>query len=429
MRRIEPDLRENSRRPGQPQPACDACAEDTSNPRGAGLTAESVVGACDALSKRLNEAQYLPSLVASGMTETKAREELLTAKSVLSRAYIEKRMAHELGALPAGSFTPYGSGRYVRQEWRPLGVLLHIAAGNMDALPAFSVVEGLLTGNINILKLPGVDGALSIDILRELVEIEPAIADYVYVCDIPSEDTESMKKLAEISDAVVVWGGDAAVSAVRSMARPNTRIIEWGHKISFAYVSGEAPDEALKGIAYHICDTNQTLCSSCQGIFVDSESYSDAVGFAGRFIKLLDAQARAMPRSPNPYLDAQKTLELYTEELEAAKTEKKVFSTENCGVIAYNDSALTASYMYRHCWVKPLPQRRLLPELVKYKNHLQTAALVCEAHARGRLESMLLRTGIVRITDGGNMSQSYCGMPHDGEFSLRRYMKIVSFEY
>jgi hypothetical protein len=84
---------------------------------------------------------------------------------------------------------------------------------------------------------------------------------------------------------------------------------------------------------------------------------------------------------------------------------------------------------YRNCWVKLLPQRRLLSELVKYKNHLQTVALICEENKRGRLESLFLRTGIVRITDGRNMSQSYCGMLHDGEFSLRRYMKIVSFEY
>ena len=43
---------------------------------------------------------------------------------------------------------------------RPLGVLLHIAAGNADGLPAFSVAEGLATGNINILKLPQADNGL-----------------------------------------------------------------------------------------------------------------------------------------------------------------------------------------------------------------------------------------------------------------------------
>ena len=51
---------------------------------------------------------------------------------------------------------PYGLEE-IREETRPLGVLLHIAAGNAEGLPFFSVVEGLLAGNINILKLPGMD--------------------------------------------------------------------------------------------------------------------------------------------------------------------------------------------------------------------------------------------------------------------------------
>ncbi len=392
------------------------------------LMPEQVIQACDTLSQKLTEAEYLPLLMAAGIPEAQARRELAEARQMLSRSYLEHRLAIELGEL-AGQFTPYGLSAAVRQEYRPLGVLLHIAAGNMDALPAFSVLEGLLTGNINLLKLPGGGDVLSPMILNELAQIEPLIADYALVFDVPSRDTDTLTQLAALADAVVVWGGDEAVSAVRTMAAPDTRIIEWGHKLSFAYVSGDAPDEALRGIAQNMCETNQTLCSSCQGIFVGSADYDDAVRFAERFIQILDQQAKAVPMPTDPFLDAQKTLEMYTEELESCKTEKRVFRTENCGVIAYGDCALTPSYMFRHCWARPLPRNKLLAELSKYKNHLQTAALVCEETQRAALESLLLKTGVVRVTSGENMSRAYCGMPHDGEFALRRYVKIVSCEY
>ena len=171
----------------------------------------------------------------------------------------------------------------------------------MDALPAFSVLEGLLTGNINLLKLPGGGDALSVVILNELIQIEPLIADYAMVFDLSSRDTGELARLAALADAVVVWGGDKAVRAVRNTVNPNMRIIEWGHKISFAYISGEASDEALRGIAQNICETNQTLCSSCQGIFVDTDDYNDAVGFAERFAKVLGEQAQAMPRQNDPF--------------------------------------------------------------------------------------------------------------------------------
>ncbi|MDD3130069.1 MAG: acyl-CoA reductase, partial [Candidatus Izemoplasmatales bacterium] len=78
-------------------------------------------------------------------------------------------------------------GRY------PLGILFHISAGNVDVLPAYSVIEGLLVGNINILKLPSGDRGVSVKLLSELIKIEPKIKSYVYVFDVPSTETEALK--------------------------------------------------------------------------------------------------------------------------------------------------------------------------------------------------------------------------------------------
>ncbi|MEG1158199.1 MAG: acyl-CoA reductase, partial [Christensenellaceae bacterium] len=64
-----------------------------------------------------------------------------------------------------------------------------------------------------------------------------------------------------------------------------------------------------------------------------------------------------------------------------------------------------------------------------YKNHLQTVVLVCEEEDRQEFEDIFFHTGVVRITNGENMSKSYCGIAHDGDFALRRYMKVVSCEY
>lgn len=399
--------------------------------QGKPLSVGKVISACDALSGMLNEADHLGLLVNLGMPPDKARRELSLVKQMMSRAYLKHRLQAEFGApFEEDSFYPYGLERPVRQAWKPLGTLLHIAAGNVDALPVFSVIEGLLTGNINILKLPGSDEGLSIAILSQLMQIEPDIIPYVYIFDYPSTDLEAMKKMAACADAIVVWGGDEAVSAIRKMAQPDTRIIEWGHKISFAYVSGEdIPDSELEGIAYNICDTQQLLCNSCQGIYLDTESFEQVLAFSQRFLEILNTTAASMPARPDAFRDAQKTLEVYTEELESLKMNKQVFRAEHASVIAYADSTLHPAYMFRNCWVKPLPQKELLAELLQYKNHLQTAALVCDPQRKTALESLFIKTGVVRLTSGANMSAAYCGQPHDGEFPLRRYMKIVSFEY
>lgn len=393
---------------------------------GAEMTAEKVISACNALSQKLESGVYLPRLLERGLSPEKAERELSEAARMLSKEFLEKRLEFEFDG-SFGQAAAQESGK-ARQEWKPLGTLFHIAAGNLDALPAHSVIEGLLTGNVNILKLPGGDDGLSVEIMRELIELEPSLSEYIYVFDVPSEDFEAMRKMADAADAVVVWGGDAAISAVRKMAAPNTRVIEWGHKISFAYVSGNPSDAELEGIAENICETEQLLCSSCQGIFLDTGDFGEATTFAARFFEILQRKSAEYPRLDDPFLTAQKTLELYTEALESALVEKQIFRGDHCGVIAYPGSVLTASYQFRNCWVKPLPQNRILSALLPYKNHLQTVALICNPADRERLENLFFKTGIVRVTDGEKMSNQYCGMPHDGEFPLRRYMKRISIE-
>lgn len=392
------------------------------------LPAPVVISACDALSQKLNEQAHLCLLLALGLSEAKARQALELARHLLSKDYLNARMALEFGALPE-AFLPYGEAAPVRQDWKPLGVLLHIAAGNADALPAFSVIEGLLTGNINLLKLPGDDDGLSLLVLQALIEIEPRLAPYIFVFDCSSHDTAAMKKLADAADAIVTWGGDAAVSALRGLASPNTRLIEWGHKLSFAYVSGAVSDADLEGLARNICETNQLLCSSCQGIFLDTEDFQEVLRFSERFLSILAQAAAKLPEPRSPFFTAQKRLELYTEQLESLKGGKRVFQAEDCSVIAYEDMVLAPSYQFRNCWVRPLPRSRLLSILSRYKSHLQTAALVCEHRDRDALEALLAKTGLVRITSGERMSAGYCGQPHDGDFPLRRYMKRMSYEY
>ncbi len=404
---------------------CNTLTKDT-------LSVQHVITACDTLSVSLNEKEHLQLLLVLEMTEEKAKKELALVKHMMCREYLESRIEIELSGKAGenSEFTPFGEERRVKQAWKPLGVLLHIAAGNVDALPVFSIIEGLLTGNINILKLPGTDDGLSIAIIQELIKIQPEIADYVFVFDYPSEDIESIQKLAKVSDAIVIWGGDSAVRAVRAMAAPDTRVIEWGHKISFAYVSGDnISDEELKGIAYNMCDTEQLFCNSCQGIYLDTDDYSELIQFGERFMAILDSVSRSLPGNIDAFMQAKRTLELKVEELESVNLNKKVFHTDNGSVIVFCNKVLEPSYMFRNCWVKPLAKESLLYELLKYKNHLQTVALVCGNTKRREFEEILLKTGIVRITSGQNMSKSYCGIPHDGEFPLQRYMKRVSYEY
>lgn len=349
------------------------------------------------------------------------------AVEMLNREFLEYKLALELGVSDVSRFNIKDK---VSARIMPLGVLFHIAAGNMEGLPAFSLVEGLLAGNINILKLPQADNGLSIEIIAKLIEYEPRLADFIYVFDTPSSDIHAMKKMAQLADGIVVWGGDEAMTAVRALAPVGVKLIEWGHKLSFAYISGYS-DKAreLTALAGHIAATKQLLCSSCQVIYLDTESEAELEGFCAEFLPILERETtKRVPLSIGGRAHA--TLLRHTDLLEniiGGKPMPRLYKGKGCSLTIKMDRTLELSDMMCNVLVKPLPRREIVPTLRRGKNYLQTVGLICPDNDRAALSELFARCGATRITTAGAMSDYFAGEAHDGEYPLRRYTRTVNF--
>lgn len=391
-----------------------------------------VTDVLDLMSRRLKNGE-LSHIVNDLGEDTRSYIDL--GARLMSRENIEYKLNRELGSdfFKTVKTSPPDGGSEIYVRPMPLGTVLHIAAGNADVLPAFSVAEGLLTGNINILKLPRADSGITVRIFEELIKAEPSIADYIYIFDTPSEDVAAIKKMADMCDGISVWGGDEAVSAVRRFAPAGVKIIEWGHRLSFAYVSGyEDKSRELEALAEHIVSTKQLLCSSCQVIFIDSDSMEDVHSFCREFLPVLESAAEKYPGN-DIGIAAQITLRQYFERLERAMAGKpddknKTYGEKQCRLTACADSALELSPMYGSCLVKRLPQKNMMNTLRKSKGYLQTAGLICSADKREALADMLMRCGVNRVTRAGDMSASFPGESHDGEYALRRFVRFANIQ-
>lgn len=387
-----------------------------------------VVDACHQLAVKIEQGYYQELLMQLVTEEHITTEQINTAVNMFKRENLLYKIKFELGkGSDIKKLSTLDKKSPILVKRMPRGVLFHIAAGNVDGLPAYSVIEGLLVGNINILKLPASDHGLTIKLLYELIKIEPILSDYIYVFDTSSNDLASMQAMAKSADAIVVWGGDTAIGEVRKLASPNTRIIEWGHKISFAYVTKMGMENSvLTELAHHILHTKQLLCSSCQGIYIDTHDMADIYRFSERFLAIMEKAAYDYP-SLGVGIQAQLTLLLYNQELEAVKSGKKIYRGKNCSIIASKDKKLEVSFTYGNCWVKALPREYIITRLHRYKGYLQTVGLLCGREEREELSELLLRAGATRVTKAGDMSRMVSGEAHDGEYPLLRYSKIVEY--
>ena len=387
------------------------------------LDRERVISVLDKMSEGLLKGDYRSVTEGAGISH----EQVRAAAAMMSRRAREFRLRQEVGQWEY-TLSPPGGVKEVKVRLCPLGAVFHIAAGNAQGLPFLSVLEGLVTGNVNILKLPRADDGLTVELFRRLIEAEPSIGDYVYIFDTPSADISAMEKMAQAADGIVIYGGDEAVKAVRRLAPAGTRLIEWGHKLGFAYVSGyECRERDLGGLARHIISTGQRLCSSCQTIYINTDDMAELERFCDDFLPYLESEAEKASHDIGE--TAAGTLLGYTEYLEAAMGDQtgKVFRGKNFRLIISPDSRLELSPS-GGCLVKPLCEDNIIAALRPSKGYLQTAGLICTKESRDRLTGRLLRAGVCRVMRAEDMSEDIPGGCHDGEYGLRRLLRVTDTE-
>ena len=397
------------------------------------LKSETVIDAVDKLRTDVLAGRFddLLSSLPKDMVDTYLDQ----AVSLLSKEHLWMKVKTELGNTDEYVTDKMEGFSRIRVKKVPLGVIFHIAAGNMDFLPAYSLAEGLLTGNINILKLPSADNGLSLKLIMKFIEYEPKLKDYIYVFDTSSSDIQGMRRMAGLANAISVWGSDMAIEAVRGLAPPGIKLIEWGQKLGFCYVTDpgnvDSLEEELEGLAKHIATTKQLLCSSCQVIYLDTDDMNSVSAFAKEFMPYLRKAVEAL-RTQETGIRARDTLTAYTRRLKGYLGEEEasdnVIRGRGMSLIIKEDSRLELSPMMCNVLVKPLPRRNLSKVLYEGRYYLQTAGLICPSEQRKELSELLVRCGLTRVTRACDMSAYFPGESHDGDYALDRYTRIVNIE-
>lgn len=411
------------------------------------LDVEWTLSACEALSQTLKqESLFLKELKDAFLieapqgTDTDFKAVCLELSYFLSQEKLQQKVVRELASGVASrnffSFERIDYQHSIFESWVPMGFLVHIAPKNSLAVPFLSLVEGLLAGNINFLKLPHAENRFTLLLVEKLVELDASqrLKDFILTGFLSLEQNDILQKLISSSDGVVAWGTEDAIQAIRNLTPLHIPVIPWGPKISFAYFSKSHLEDnlSLSDLVKDICILDQQSCSSPQVVYLETEDKKSIQDFAVRLSEVLHRRSgEYLKAQPSFHEAAQLTqveqLHRMNQAWDPEKQEVVIKAMDSSWRVLIDDnSVLRASPLFRTIWVKPLLRKNIVATLRPLRAYLQSVGLNCEPSEVFEISKSFFKAGCSRVTPLGEMNSGYIGEPHDGVYALQRYSRKVS---
>ena len=398
---------------------------------------QALLAACDQLAQQLQARSGCYGALFEEACRTCPAEDaaamLQAMAAMLARDAMQEKLRSELGSAHPGALQRRYPGRQY-EAWAPCGCVVHVAPSNVFTAAAMGLVEGLMAGNVNVVKISARDGRVAALFAAALAAADPSgqLAAYMAVLRLPSSDQSALRQLFACADVVSAWGGEKAVAAVRALVPAHARLVTWGHKVSFGYLAADCLDDdaALEGFARDICRLDQQACSSPQTLMVET----DTPGLHAVAARLAALLARVSPQIPGQAPDSAEQAEITTV-LSVARCEAPLGLTAitedpqgQWRIVLDTRPGLRPSPLFRTIWLKPVQRAQLAALLRPMRAWLQTCGLAAGLASMAPLTRVLLSAGVSRITRPGEMVDSYLGAPHDGVYALQQLARRVSVD-
>ncbi|OGQ94970.1 MAG: hypothetical protein A2284_03710, partial [Deltaproteobacteria bacterium RIFOXYA12_FULL_61_11] len=357
----------------------------------------------------------------------------------LDRSMLEAKVKEELGSLEVLDVPVHDRSRSQLLKASPLGVVLHLASGNVFLTAVLTLVEGLLTKNVNIIKMSSRERWFALEFARAVTACDPEgiVASSFAVLDLPGRDDTVLGEFYGGVDGVVVWGGEEVVKQLRGRLPVTCRAIEYGPKFSVAVVTSAAvksygAELLAEALAHSVAVWDQQACSSPQVLYTDL-CEAELEAFLDHVCQTLDRLASTLPlgrRTLDELAEVTKERELAAFNAAIGTGGLRTSgSRQEWTIIVEEKPGFRLSPLNRTLLVSPLKTPEyLFEQLSAVCGHLQTIGLAASREERSRFLEIAELLGATRITSLEGMSGGVPGEPHDGVHALRRLVRWVSTE-
>lgn len=382
--------------------------------------------------------RLLPEI--TGFHPTAVRKGLASYLSFLRQENLARLLAEELpDPLVLDQLRPRlsaGGG-----ETRAFGprLTVHVWSGNVPGLPAQSLASALLAKSASIGKVASEEPLFPTLLAESVAEVDPRLAECLAVVWWQGGDAEQEAVAFGAAEAVIAYGGEAAIGAIRRAVPPTARLVTYSHKLSFGAVAREAlRPEALADTAdraaYDVAKFDQQGCLSPHLLYVEAGGAAAPLEFARA---LSDALARYDDLVPRGRLSLEEQASAaalrHAFEVRAMRGEDvAVFGGADGGwsVLYDPDPTFQPSCLNRTVRVLPVGElERDVPRLVApVRQYLQTCGVAAEQERRRAVAEALGRLGLDRVCPLGRMADVAATWHHDGRCQVAELLRWTDLE-
>ena len=349
------------------------------------------------------------------MKTTRQRIDLLARAypRLFPRAELVRLMRDQLGSVDA--LDKWMTRGNVQVFARAPRLIHHICAGNLAISAITSIAHGLLLGAQNVVKLPGdrEDAATRREIL-DFVRGLPKPLRHLVSC--PSKLDE---KILHQADAVIAFGGDAAMASLREKIRWDQKFITHGHAVSLLWLA--EPDRLTareaRACAMDILTYDQLGCLSPQAIYLPPGADVASLGWK-LALALEEEWQRTNPKPTRPLGVAARITEARDVALALGHsvwlpTKRHLGWT----IIHDPDPAFSTSPLHGVIYLRESSPARLPAHLASVRGRISTVGVV-GATSSSRWMDAFLSLGVSRFCPAGRMQFPPLTWHHDGRNTL-----------
>jgi hypothetical protein len=321
---------------------------------------------------------------------------------------------------------------------QPKGVLVHWISGNMPVLGFISLICGLVTKNINIIKLPSSSISEFLDLFKLITtendfKSEQYLFNSVIPLSIDKINEKELNMLSRIADTRIFWGGKEGMDKITSLSRKiDANDLIMGPKLSSVIASSSyllklnpsSRQEIMNNIVKDVVTGNQRGCNSPHFIYLIGE---ESLSEKAKLLEELERSFKKILRKKNnnniSSIQKFKSIEETFNFISQDKGSVKGLINDNFKIFLYKNISSLRSFKSPLYGNTIFVQSCSFVEDILVQSNPQTISLAVADEDLNHIKKRLIKMGFLRIVKPGAMS-AY-DHPWDGMMPLTHLVKYI----